>query len=263
MITSLHSPHVEAVKALLGSRGGKERKETKTYVVESLQNIRELISSAPQEIKILFFTAEGKERLGEIPDGTFDLIEVSPEVMKAMTDTVTPQGILAIAKIPQRDLASLFAQSSSNAKFIYLWQIQDPGNAGTIIRAADAFGFSGVIFSDSSVDAFSPKVVRSTAGSLWHIPIVEEVSINDMTNFAQGNNALLFATEANSDTDLLRTAKETADSRCIWIFGNEARGIPEDLAVTRVSIPMNGKAESLNLASAASVVMYAVSAAGK
>lgn len=263
MITSLHSPHVEAVRALLGSRGVKERKETQTYVVESLQNIRELIGSAPHEIKSLFLTAEGKERLGDIPDGKFDLIEVSPEVMKAMTDTVTPQGILAIAKIPPRDLATLFAQSSSNAKFIYLWQIQDPGNAGTIIRAADAFGFSGVIFSDSSVDAYSPKVVRSTAGSLWHIPIVEEVSIDQIMNIAKGNDALLFATEADSNKDLLITAKESADRRCIWIFGNEARGIPDDLEVAKVSIPMNGKAESLNLASAASVVMYAVSAVGK
>lgn len=263
MITSLHSPHVEAVRALLGSRGVKERKESQTYVVESLQNIRELISSASDEIKILFFTAEGKERLGEIPDGKCDLIEVSPEVMKAMTDTVTPQGILAIAKIPQRDLATVFAQSSSKAKFIYLWQIQDPGNAGTIIRAADAFGFSGVIFSDASVDAYSPKVVRSTAGSLWHIPIVEEVHIDHMNHVAKANGALLFATEANSDKDLLITAQESAESRCVWIFGNEARGIPDNLDVAKVSIPMNGKAESLNLASAASVVMYAVSAAGK
>jgi len=263
MITSLHSPHVEAVKALLGSRGGKARKETGSYVVESLQNIREMMTHAPDEIKSIYITTEGHERIGEIPVGNFDLHEVTPEVMKAMSDTVTPQGILAIAAIPKHDLASVISGSGSSGKFIFLWQIQDPGNAGTIIRAADAFGFSGVIFSDNSVDAYSPKVVRSGAGSHWHIPIIEEVGLEQLIKVAADNQSLLFATEANAEKDLLSTARESAHSRSIWIFGNEARGIPDDLDVSRVSIPIAGKAESLNLASAASVVMYAVSAAGK
>ena len=96
MITSLHSPHVEAVKALLGSRGVKARRESQTYVVESLQNVRELMDSAPHQIKTIYLTADGQEKLG--PVSGFDIQEVSPEVMKAMTDTVTPQGLLTIAK---------------------------------------------------------------------------------------------------------------------------------------------------------------------
>jgi len=263
MITSLHSPHVEAVKALLGSRGNKARRETGTYVVESLQNIREFLACSPSDVMALYLTEDGRHKLSEIPLGIFDIHEVTPEVMKAMTDTVTPQGLLAIAKLPQRDISHVIAQSSTNAKFAYFWQIQDPGNAGTIIRAADAFGFDGIFFSDESVDAYSPKVVRSSAGSHWHIPIVEDVSLDSLTAAAANGKCELFATEAAAAHDLLDVARESASSRAIWIFGNEARGIPNNLAAKQVSIPIHGKAESLNLATAASVVMYAVSTARK
>ena len=263
MITSLHSPHVEAVRALLGSRGNKARRESRTYVVESLQNIRELLACAPTEVKALYLTEEGRHKLSEIPLGLFEIYDVTPEVMKAMTDTVTPQGLLAVAYLPERDISSVIAQSSTSAKFAYFWQIQDPGNAGTIIRAADAFGFDGVFFSDESVDAYSPKVVRSSAGSHWHLPIVEDVNLESLIDAASQGQCALFATEASASRDLLDIARESAPSRAIWIFGNEARGIPGNLVATRVAIPIQGKAESLNLASAASVVMYAVSAARK
>ena len=261
MITSLHSPHVEAVKALLGSRGVKARRESQTYVVESLQNIRELIDNAPHQIKTIYLTADGQEKLG--PVSGFDIQEVSPEVMKAMTDTVTPQGLLAIAKIPSQSLSQLFSSQKGALKLAYFWEIQDPGNAGTVIRAADAFGFDGVLFSDKSVDAYSTKVVRSSAGSHWHIPIIEDVTLEALMNAAQENGSELYATDADADLDLLVAAQESASKSAIWIFGNEARGIPRDLPAKRVAIPINGKAESLNLATAASVVMYAVSAARK
>ncbi len=263
MITSLHSPHVEAMKALLGSRGNKARRETGTYVVESLQNIRELLTCSPTEVIALYLTEDGRHKLSEVPLGIFDIHDVSPEVMKAMTDTVTPQGLLAVARIPRREISTVISQSSPSAKFAYFSQIQDPGNAGTIIRAADAFGFDGIFFSDESVDAYSPKVVRSSAGSHWHIPIVEDVSLDALIAAAKDGTCELFATEASATNDLLDIARESASSRAIWIFGNEARGIPNNLAAKQVSIPIHGKAESLNLATAASVVMYAVSAARK
>ena len=261
MITSLHSPHVEAVKALLGSRGVKARRESHTYVVESLQNIRELIDNAPLQIKTLYATADGLEKLG--PVSSVDIQEVSPEVMKAMTDTVTPQGLLAIAKIPNNSLDEFFAMKKHGMKLAYFWEIQDPGNAGTVIRAADAFGFDGVLFSDKSVDVYSPKVVRSSAGSHWHIPIFEDVTIEALLDSARNNSFELYATDADANLDLLAAAQESSSSSAIWIFGNEARGIPNQLQAKRVAIPINGKAESLNLATAASVVMYAVSAARK
>ena len=263
MITSLHSPHVEAVKALLGSRGVKERHERGQYVIESVQNIKAALSSTETEIESIFYTQEGLERLGSFSHP--NLVEVSPQVMKAMTDTVSPQGVLAVAKLRERTLSEL--NGIKNGKFAYFWQIQDPGNAGTIIRTADAFGFDAVIFSDSSVDIYSPKVIRSTAGSFWQIKVLADVSIEEIRKFARESSSGLYATKADGATSLGEAARESIGKASIWIFGNEARGLPPEvesaLNAKTVSIPMSGKTESLNLATAASVVMYAVSNADK
>lgn len=263
MITSLQSPHVEAVKALLGSRGVKERRERARYVIESVQNIKAALASSETEIESIFYTQEGLERLGSFYHS--NLIEVSPQVMKAMTDTVSPQGVLAIAKLKRRVLSELHGLKSG--KFAYFWQIQDPGNAGTIIRTADAFGFDAVIFSDSSVDIYSPKVIRSTAGSFWQTKVLEEVSIEEIKEFAEKTASNLFATKSDGPLSLMDAARESVGKPSIWIFGNEARGLPAEvearLGAKSVSIPMAGKTESLNLATAASVVMYAVANADK
>ena len=272
MITSLHSPHVEAVKALLGSRGNKERQETGTYVVESLQNIKAVISDSPNLLKKLFYTAEGIERLGsdllqQYPLNKIESFEVSLEVMKAMTDTVTPQGLLAIAEIPRIELNSLGDSEKSALKIAYFWQIQDPGNAGTVIRAADAFDFDAAVFSDNSVDIYSPKVVRSTAGSFWRVPLITGITLEELAEFSAKKHLKIYVTQANGEIDLNSAAKDAKGESSIWIFGNEARGVPDEISsiteITRVSIPISERVESLNLATAASVVMYAVSAANK
>lgn len=265
MITSLHSPHVEEVKALLGPRGSKARRERGQYVIEGLLSITEVLEFAPEQITTLYLTSDGKSRLARIPEGYFEIVEVSHEVMKAMTDTVTPQGLLAIAQIPIKSFADFLAGSKESLKIAYFWKIQDPGNAGTVIRAADAFGFDAVIFSDNSVDIYSPKVVRSSAGSHWHIPLFASISEDQLKSLLSGRSFDIYATDAYGELGLLSAASESRDRSAIWIFGNEAKGIPPQVVSTLgarpVAIPIEGKAESLNLATAASVVMYAVSAA--
>ena len=263
MITSLHSPHVEAVKALLGSRGVKERRERLQFVIEGPTNVKAALDSTSVNIECIYYTEGNLERLGSFSHE--NLIEVSEQVMKAMADTVTPQGVLALAKLHRSSLGDL--AGISKGKFAYFWQVQDPGNAGTVIRAADAFGFDAVIFSDNSVDIFSPKVIRSTAGSIFQIKVIEEVNTAQLKQWAGKIGAPIFATKADGDS-LLQTAAQSALGKpSIWVFGNEARGLPLDveseLDAKAVAIPMSGKAESLNLATAASVVMYAVSNADK
>ena len=255
MIESLNSPHIARVKALIGSRGVKERKNAGQFVAEGLQCAREaLVAESGPRIETLYLTANGRNKVEEFADlSQFNTVDVSDEVMKLMSETITPQGIIAICTIPATQLDSIALNGSR--RFIYLSEVQDPGNAGTILRSADAFGMDAVITSPGSVDMFSPKVVRSTAGSLWHIPVFESISLEDLVGRGV-RGFTLGATGSKSLNDYVSTGDTVA------IFGNESRGLTtsENLSgIESVNIPMPGNAESLNLSAAASIVMYHLS----
>ena len=211
------------------------------------------------EIKILYATEPGLSKISDFDLNDIEIVEVSEAVMKAMSDTVSPQGLIALCYKPESDISELSATGSST--FIYLHEIQDPGNAGTILRTADAMGISAIITSPDSVDMFSPKVVRSTAGSLWHIPVFEGISFSEIDQrFPTIQKFLLSSHATTSILDL------DIPGDCIAIFGNEARGVDAaslgtslGASVTQVTIPMAGRAESLNLSAAASIVMFTLS----
>ena len=252
MIESLNSPHIARVKALIGSRGTKERKAEGLFVAEGMQCVREALTSTQgPRIETLYLTQSGRNKLeSNFNLNDVNIIEVSDEVMKNMSETITPQGILALCKIPRNDFSSI--KLTGHRKFIYLSEIQDPGNAGTIIRSADAFGIDGVITSPGSVDIYSPKVVRSTAGSLWHINVYEGVALVEVLALP----VQAFALGAHGSIALHDLA---IHKDCVAIFGNEARGLETAQAVdeiTQVRITMPGNAESLNLSAAATIVMY-------
>jgi TrmH family RNA methyltransferase len=257
MIESLHSPHIGRVKALIGSKGAKERREQGLFVAEGVQCAREALAATNgPEIKILYATESGLAKISEFNLAAIELVEVSEAVMKAMSDTVSPQGLISVCYKPELDIAQLVA--TGHSRFIYLHEIQDPGNAGTILRTADAMGISAVITSPDSVDMFSPKVVRSTAGSLWNVPVYEGVSFIDLCNRFPNIQRLLLSSHAT--TSILDLS---IPGDCIAIFGNEARGVDAKTlgaSVTEVTIPMQGRAESLNLSAAASIVMFTLSA---
>ncbi|HEX7405747.1 MAG TPA: RNA methyltransferase [Candidatus Nanopelagicaceae bacterium] len=257
MIESLHSPHIARVKALIGSRGKKERRESGLFVAEGMQFLREAakIGSSPK-IETLYLTTTARLKIAAegLPINHLNTVDVSDSVMSAMGETVTPQGIIGLCELPELALSEIHI--GSGRKYIYLHEIQDPGNAGTILRTADATGFSGVITSANSVDLFSPKVVRASAGSLWHLPVAERVDFVDL--LSAWPNDSIFALEVEAQKSLLDI--EFADPS-LWIFGNEARGLPQwndQPRVSSISIPMPGNAESLNLAAAASIVMFYV-----
>ena len=255
MIESLNSPHVARVKALIGSRGVKERKAAGQFVAEGLQCAREALkSNSGPRIETLYVTNNGRSKVEEVSDlSAFNVVDVSDEVMKEMSETITPQGILAVCTIPQVNLNSIALNGSR--RFIYLSEVQDPGNAGTILRSADAFAMDAVITSPGSVDMYSPKVVRSTAGSLWHIPVFESVAIDDV--LAMGFKAFSLGAAGSKSLSQYQMSGDT-----LAVFGNEARGLTTGQNVKSievVSIPMPGNAESLNLSAAASIVMYHLS----
>ena len=255
MIESLNSPHIARVKALIGSRGVKERKNAGQFVAEGLQCAREaLVAKSGPRIETLYLTVNGRSKVEEIAELTqFNTVDVSDEVMKQMSETITPQGIVAICTIPQMQLESISLDGSR--KFIYLSEVQDPGNAGTILRSADAFGMDAVITSPGSVDMYSPKVVRSTAGSLWHIPVFQSIAIEELIKRGVRGFSL-GATGSKSLKDY------TSAGDTVAIFGNESRGLTTSnnlSGIETVNIPMPGNAESLNLSAAASIVMYHLS----
>ncbi len=252
-ITSLHSPHVERVKALLGSRGTKARKDEKLFVADGLQSVRSALTSDKFPVKNLFLTESGKSRLlADSPEISFptETFIVSDAVMSAMSETQTPQGILALCS---NDIIN--SQLALHNRIAYFWQLQDPGNAGTVIRTADACGFDAVVFSPESVDIYSPKVVRSTAGSLWNIDIFEDVDMK-LFNTGEFTDYVIYAFDGKSTSSL---EDISPDGKVITMFGNEARGLPDMSEITRarnIRIPMHGRAESLNVASAASIAMF-------
>ena len=264
MIESLNSPHIARVKALISSRGVKERKNSGLFVAEGLQCAKEALSTSDNKsgfkgplIETLFLTSNGRAKLEQVKDlhlnKAANIIDVSDEVMKEMSETITPQGVLAICSITKSELSSI--KLNGNRRYIYLSEIQDPGNAGTILRSADAFGMDGVITSPGSVDMFSPKVVRSTAGSLWHIPVFESVGLAEILKLDL--QAISLGAEGEKPLSDFEPSGDV-----VAIFGNEARGLSsiESMnGVEIVNIPMPGDAESLNLSAAATIVMYHLS----
>lgn len=256
MIESLQSPHVARVKALLSSK--KERTDSKLFVAEGIQGVREALL-IEGEVETLYLTKTGADRMQKagINYSFVNVVEVADKVADAMSDAITSQGIIAICRmaIQSNDTISTLAASH----VIYLHEIQDPGNAGTILRTADAMGISAVVTSPGSVDFYSPKVVRSTAGSLWHIPLYSGINLSNLRKILPTHN--LYLLDGSGEKSLFDVDFKAP---AIWIFGNEARGLQEGFSenaagATRISIAMPGKAESLNLAAAAAIVMHEIS----
>lgn len=185
--------------------------------------------------------------------------EVTTSVLAAMADTVSPQGVLGVAPLLDTPLERL----ESPRLVAVLDAVNDPGNAGTVIRTADAAGAAAVVLTDGSVDPHNSKCVRSTAGSLWHLPVVSGPTLADAVRRLRELGLQILATTGKGTDDL----DDLADAGALagptaWLFGPEAAGLTDQalsLADRTVRIPMRGRAESLNLSAAAAVCLYASS----
>ena len=227
--TSVTSDRVRAVRRL-HTRAG--RRKAGRFLVEGMQGVREAVRWHPGVVETVYATA---------PVEGVDALLVPEEVLAAMCETVTPQGVVAVCRpLP-------FQPPESARLLVVLHDVRDPGNAGTVLRTADAAGADAVYFTGDCVDPYNGKCVRSTAGSLFHVPFTScsfgEVPTSDMQ---------ILATAGTGERDL-RDIDLCAPT--VWVFGNEARGLP-DLGLPTVRIPVFGHAESLNLAAAAAVCLY-------
>jgi TrmH family RNA methyltransferase len=178
-------------------------------------------------------------------------------VLDAMADTVTPQGFVAVCSQFPISARALFAESPRLV--VVLEEVRDPGNAGTIIRAADSAGADGVVLTGRSVDLYNPKVVRATTGSLFHLPVAVGADLATIAGRAREAGLQTIAADIKGE-DLLEARRAGILARpTAWVFGNEARGLDDaDLALLdrSLAVPIYGHAESMNLATAASVCLY-------
>ena len=236
------------------------RSETGLFLLEGPQGLKEALDR-PKLIVDLYATEDAIERHAELferADAAKIFVQVVSEaVLKVMCDTNTPQGIVAVCHQVHVSLDDLI--DTKPQLVALLANIRDPGNAGTVLRAADAAGADAVIFSDNSVDVYNPKVVRSTTGSIFHLPVVIGADIAETIAKLKASGIQVLAANGGGvelpKLDQKQLAKPTA-----WVMGNEAWGFePETLALVdlEVAVPIYGAAESLNLATAASICLYA------
>jgi TrmH family RNA methyltransferase len=175
-------------------------------------------------------------------------------VLAAMVDTQAPQGVVAVCRIPAPSLEEVLERRPR--LLVLLSHVRDPGNAGTVIRGADAAGADAVLVSDSSVDVHAPKVVRSTAGSLFHLPVVTGLPVDGTIERLRAAGIRVLAADG-AGTTLLPDVDLVPPHA--WVMGNEAWGLPEEVREACdlvVRVPIHGLAESLNLAMAATVCLY-------
>jgi TrmH family RNA methyltransferase len=186
---------------------------------------------------------------------TAPVTTVDERALASLSDSVSPAGVVAVCRHLDAPLEHVVNVS---ARLLAICaDVRDPGNAGTVIRTADAAGADAVVLAGRSVDAYNPKTVRSTVGSLFHLPVAVEPDPAAAVRAAQQRGLTVLAADGAGEVDLFDAdlAGPTA-----WLFGNEAWGLPDDLAALadhRVSIPIHGRAESLNLSTAAAVCLYA------
>ena len=283
---SLANPRADRVKQVRALSGRSARLRHGRFLVEGPQGVREAVRFTPDAVRDVYLTPATAERYDAIvTDARAAGLYVhvgTREVLEAMS--LDAQGVLAVVDARPQTLTEALAALDEagpggrrHALLVaVLATVRDPGNAGTVIRAADAAGADLVVLAGDSVDVHNPKVVRSTAGSLFHLPVVSGEPLPDVVDALRARGLTVLAADGSGEhdlDDLLDVAGPGRDraagtpdlaASTAWVFGNEAWGLPDedrDLADAVVSVPIRGKAESLNLATAATVCLYASSRA--
>jgi TrmH family RNA methyltransferase len=250
-ITSINNPKIKLWSQLLTKRG---REAQGRFILEGIHLVREALQANLQLEVVLFSLEKGYPlELPEPSNVPFEIIGVTDAVLAKCSDTQTPQGVLAVALKPEWSKERLLEQT--NGLVIVIDGVQDPGNLGTIIRSADAVGATGVVLGRGTVDLYNPKTIRSTMGSLFHLPILE-FDLHELLPLAREQNIRLVSTNLQAE----QSCYELDMKETIWfIVGNEGSGVSESLQPflsQQIVIPMQGKAESINVAMAATVLLF-------
>lgn len=259
MITSSNNQQLKQVSAL--QKKAKERREKKAFVVEGPKMVLE----APAEWLKAVYVSESYENNPENRTALRELGEkckknqaafeiVADSVFKNVSDTQTPQGIMAVVTMPEYHLEQLLRGEKTH--LLILESIQDPGNLGTMIRTGEGAGISGIIMNKTTVDLFNPKTIRSTMGSIYRVPFLVTEDLADTMHKLKENGVSLYAAHLKGQHSY---DEENYTKACGFLIGNEGNGLSDeiaDLADTYIRIPMEGRVESLNAAISATLLMY-------
>ncbi|MDK2985526.1 MAG: methyltransferase, TrmH family [Clostridia bacterium] len=252
-IISQHNPLVKYVKSLHDKKG---RKKAGAFLVEGIRNVKEALLHGASIERIL--VAEGKfKEMEEINDLLSDqeIITLPDNVFKKISTTVTPQGIILVAKINELDMENI--QKLKSKLIVAVDSLQDPGNLGTIIRTSSAANVGAVLIGKGSVDPYSPKVVRSTMGSIFQVPIISLEDLAEALRWLKNNYSFKVIVGDLEASDYYY--EENLTGNTVIVIGNENRGPSKsilDIADKSVKIPLLGRTESLNASVAASILIY-------
>ena len=274
IITSETNKDIKKIIGLLEK--SKNRRKEDSYVVEGLKMVFEIPKEDIREVYISktcyenIASGNGDKRIVDVksvnkdgePELCFSYKVISDALFKKISDTVTPQGILAIVKRKHYELTDILSRKvkkdglPDKQMIMILDDLRDPGNLGTIIRTCEAAGVSGIILSKESVDIYNPKVVRSTMGAILRVPFYESEDLKEDIKKIKQENFKLYAAHLGGKKLYNEVKKDGAYG---FIIGNEANGISDEVAALAdelVIIPMYGNVESLNAAIAASILMF-------
>lgn len=256
-ITSIKNPLIKEIKALYRK---KDRIKNNAFIVEGIKIIEEMILN-DYPLKNIIYTdqllnsKDGSKFFEKIKELN-NLVYVPNNVFKEISDTENPQGVLGVAKFEHKSLEDIIIKE--RPFLLYLDEVQDPGNMGTIIRTADAFNADGIIIQDGCVDPYNPKVVRATMGSIFRVPLYYT---------SDGSNGLIRLKDmgieiySTSLDDSIPIYDANFNHSFVMVIGNESKGVSEEIfsiSDKLIKIPMPGKSESLNAGVAASIIMYEV-----
>lgn len=261
-ITSKSNQKVKYIKSL---NEKKFRQKYNEYYLEGIKVVNELLDMYNKKAVDIMSIACSYDILSKLNGGletinrlekikSIDMYNMSKEVFESITDTVSPQGILAVLKIPNKTISDI----DNNSNILILDKLQDAGNVGTIIRTADSFSVRNIICLEGTVDVFSPKVLRSTMASIFRVNIIQ-IDNNDLTNCINKIKAKGYNIIGTSLKTEVYVSKDVFKDKCAFVVGNEANGISETIIKNcdkLVKIPMSDTAESLNVACATSIMLY-------
>lgn len=254
IITSASNDKIKDIRRLIKS--SKDRRQSGLYVVEGIRMCSEIPKN---DINELYVSESGYDKYQDyIKKISIEPVVVSDKVFCTMSDTNTPQGIMALVKIKDYKLEDVCKECSKQLPFILIMdKLQDPGNMGTIIRTAEGAGVTGIIISSDSVDVYNPKVIRSTMGSIFRMPIYISSNLVNDINEIKKKGVVIYGAHLDGK-DLYEKNMEGA---CAFLIGNEGNGLSEDVSCTAdelIKIPMNGNVESLNAAISTAIISYEV-----